>query len=45
MGLFPKIDVEAITATVEARFNELVDELRALGVKLDAIAQAIREKP
>jgi len=36
MGLFPKIDVPAITAQLEAKFNELL-------AKLDQILQAIKE--
>lgn len=38
------INVKEITAQVNAKFDLLVGELRALGVKLDAILTAIQQK-
>lgn len=42
MGMFP--DVKQITAELNTKFDQLVAELRALGVKLDALLTAIQEK-
>ena len=44
MGLFPKIDIDQITAQFQAKFDQLIGELRALGVKLDAILTAVQPK-
>ena len=42
MGMFP--DVGKLTDDLTAKFDQLIGEIRALGVKLDAILTAVQPK-
>jgi hypothetical protein len=42
MSMFP--DVGKLTGDLTAKFDQLIAEIRALGVKLDAILTAVQPK-